>query len=52
MGITDILVFCPKCSWWGRVGDCEPDVDDEGSIGCPRCKTVVEDFPGQWFKHN
>ena len=26
----------------GRVCDCEPDVDGEGSLGCPRCLKIVE----------
>lgn len=33
---------CPKCSWTGTVHECEPDVDGDGSLGCPRCKTVAE----------
>lgn len=32
---------CPKCSWRGPVGACEPDVDGDGSLGCPQCETVV-----------
>ncbi len=34
-------VICPKCGWTGTIGDCEPDVDGDGNIGCPECLTVV-----------
>lgn len=39
--ITDVLCQCPGCGWAGTVGDCEPDVDGDGSLGCPRCNQVV-----------
>ncbi len=39
--ITDVPCEC-SCGWWGIVYDCEPDVDGEGSLGCPRCLKIVE----------
>ena len=33
---------CPACSWTGSVNECEPDVDGDGSLGCPRCNAIVE----------
>ena len=41
MRITDVKCFCTQCDWTGTVGDCEPDVDGDGSLGCPVCLTVV-----------
>ena len=41
--IGAVRVYCPACRWTGRVDDCEPDVDDEGSLGCPRCLVVVKE---------
>ena len=32
---------CRKCGWWGTVGEMEPDVDGEGSLGCPYCGSVI-----------
>lgn len=40
--IFDVPCLCPKCSWSGTVYDCEPDVDGDGNLGCPECKTVIE----------
>ena len=31
-----------SCGWSGIVDDLEPDVDGEGSLGCPECMKVVE----------
>jgi len=39
--ITDGAARCP-CGWWGTIGDCEPDVDGDGNLGCPECFKVVE----------
>ena len=35
--ILDVKVKCPACGWSGTVGDAEPDVDGDGSLGCPKC---------------
>ena len=40
--ITDVACVCPVCGWTGTVGECEPDVDGDGSLGCPKCNAVVE----------
>ena len=40
--IGDVRVACPACGWGGVVDECEPDVDGDGSLGCPKCGTVVE----------
>ena len=37
MKISDAKVKCPACGWKGIVDDCEPDVDGDGSPGCPIC---------------
>lgn len=39
--IYDVPATC-KCEWGGTVGDCEPDVDGDGSLGCPLCLAVAE----------
>ena len=39
--ITDEPCGCLNCNWLGTVGECEPDVDGDGSLGCPRCGEVV-----------
>jgi len=41
--IGAVRVYCPACGWTGRVNDCEPDVDGDGSLGCPRCRVVVKE---------
>ena len=41
MSIADTPARCPACTWEGRAGECEPDVDGDGSLGCPRCNAVV-----------
>ena len=48
MKITEVPVYCPKCNWQGTVIDCEPDIDGDGGLGCPRCyedgvETVVKE---------
>jgi len=45
--ITDVKVRCPKCGWRGTIGDCEPDVDGDGNLGCPECLTVVDQRKGK-----
>lgn len=39
--ITSQRCGCLNCNWAGTVGDCEPDVDGDGSLGCPQCGEVV-----------
>ena len=38
--ITDVAAVC-ICGWIGTVGDTEPDIDGDGSLGCPRCQRVI-----------
>ncbi len=33
--ILDVRMICDICGAPCRAGDCEPDVDGEGSLGCP-----------------
>lgn len=40
--IEDVRCICPKCTWVGTVYECEPDVDGDGSLGCPKCGAVVK----------
>ncbi len=37
--IGNALMECPCCGWEGTVYECEPDVDGDGSLGCPVCCT-------------
>lgn len=39
--ITDTPAKCPDCGWEGRAGDCDPDVDGDGGLGCRCCGEVV-----------
>lgn len=39
--IGDVPMTCPHCRWDGTIGDCVPNVDEEGSLGCPKCKRIV-----------
>lgn len=39
--ITDQKCGCLNCNWTGTVGECEPDIDGDGSLGCPHCGEVV-----------
>ena len=41
MKIGDVVSYCPKCQWYGVVDDCIPDIDGDGSLGCPKCESVV-----------
>jgi hypothetical protein len=43
--ILDVLMICPKCGHFATVGDCEPDVDGDGSLGCPAVRD--RDFRGE-----
>ena len=46
--ILDAPMQCPLCGWTGRVGDTEPDVDSDGSLGCPieECGGIVTHIAG------
>lgn len=35
--IADVKLKCPECGLITTVGQAEPDIDGEGSLGCPRC---------------
>jgi DNA-directed RNA polymerase subunit RPC12/RpoP len=39
--ITDVVGLCASCGWKGAVREMEPDVDGEGSLGCPRCGNII-----------
>ena len=39
--IGDQIGTCEKCGWTGKVDDMEPDIDGDGSLGCPVCSTVI-----------
>lgn len=41
MKITEVPCKC-ECGWTGTVWDCEPDIDGNGSLGCPKCGKVVD----------
>ena len=43
--ITQVKVHCPRpsCPWRGIVANTIPDVDGEGSLGCPICRAVVQE---------
>lgn len=42
--ILDVKMKCPMCGWKGTIRDTIPDVDGDGSMGCPveDCGTIVE----------
>lgn len=40
MRITDVLTNC-SCGWSGTVGECEPDIDGDGGLGCPKCFNIL-----------
>jgi len=50
--ITDVKMYCPVCLMITKVGDCEPDIDGDGSLGCPWClqtmnkKVVMKQYKG------
>lgn len=39
--ITEVQMRCDNCEWTGTVWECEPDVDGDGSLGCPECLEIV-----------
>lgn len=39
--ILDVACIC-SCGWCGTIGECEPDVDGDGSLGCPECLEVLD----------
>lgn len=40
--ITEQRCECLNCGWSGTVWDCEADVDEDGSLGCPVCLEIIE----------
>lgn len=40
VSILEVPMECSKCDWRGIVDDCEPDVDGDGSLGCPKCGSI------------
>lgn len=38
--ILDTRMQCPECSMITTLDLCEPDIDGDGSPGCPRCLVV------------
>lgn len=39
--ILDVKLKCPLCNFKFTVGEGFPDVDGDGSIGCPICFAVA-----------
>lgn len=37
---SSVKVKCPNCLLIIKVGDCEPDIDGDGNLGCPRCLVI------------
>lgn len=33
--IIDVPMVCEKCAHVSPIRDCEPDIDGDGSMGCP-----------------
>lgn len=46
--ILDVPMTCELCGTVTRAGDCEPDVDGDGSLGCPLpdCGGIVHETLG------
>lgn len=44
--ILDAQLRCPLCGTVSKVGECEPDVDGDGSLGCPLpdCGGVMQEM--------
>jgi len=36
-----VAVSCSNCGWAGTVDDTLPDIDGEGSLGCPKCENII-----------
>jgi len=45
--ILDVKMVCSTCLRTFRAGDCEPDADGDGSLGCPEpdCGGLVVEVP-------
>ena len=41
--ILDSDVKCTECGWHGIVDECIPNIDNDGSLGCPACQAIVEE---------
>ena len=39
--IGDTVGTCEKCGWTEKVDAMEPDIDGDGSLGCPGCSAVI-----------
>lgn len=35
--IMDVVMICPECGIRVKVGRAVPDIDGDGSLGCPVC---------------
>jgi hypothetical protein len=48
--ILDVRMQCRMCGAISRAGDCEPDVDGDGSLGCPvpDCGGIAKELPGEF----
>ena len=42
ISIFEVPFVCIECDWRGIAGECEPDCDGEGSLGCPECGALCE----------
>lgn len=52
MRIEDVAMVCSECGWTGTLGEAVPDVDGEGSLGCPMCLSVAKEVYDQSFMQN
>lgn len=43
--IMEFPVKCSLCDWHGTVAEAEPDIDGEGTLGCPDCLEQGERVP-------
>ncbi len=41
--LMDQPMKCTKCEWEGKLGECEPDIDGDGSLGCPECNEIAHE---------
>lgn len=46
--ILDVPMKCELCGTITRAGECEPDVDGDGSLGCPLpdCGGIAKEVEG------